>query len=809
MGQSKKISDLFRLTQLSENDEFVVVDKSTTGSAPETGLSGRTVKIAFKDLKEAVGTSGPQGEQGERGIQGIQGPRGDVGPIGPIGPIGPLGDQGDIGPVGPIGPRGEKGAKGDIGPRGDVGPRGPDGKAAAQGPQGIQGEKGVKGDTGPIGPIGPMGLTGKQGSVGRQGPKGDTGPRGPGGGIGATGQRGPAGPKGDKGDRGPAGQDRGKGDTGERGLIGPMGPQGPRGIQGVKGPKGDKGDRGLSGGMGPQGPRGLQGIQGKQGIAGTSKAPTHAWSGTSLRFIQSNGSWGSWVNLKGASGSPWGGGSFVGEVEFNKKVTFNNASITTNNTNGTINCGSHLTVDKVTTAKGRVDVRGSMNFGSHSYGDSILRFSNKNIDGVKTHVGRIHYSPKYGQAQYRVRGYLDFKMSDESNDPKPILEVGSGYSASSMQNAKDQDNRCTLKVKGSIDANGKLDVKQEVTTHSFATFRGSSLNARVNVGDPAYNSDVKNQLVNLRVGSTGGLQTKSGINNGAQYWSCNTVYERNFMFMENWTTLRDGKSSVLTLRRDGLILWSSPEKKRGQIPALDRLMEIKPNGDLYLKGDVKNMDGTHKHEHSTEGDFVDWNTFAMITFDMTKVIRATSGLFFTRYVSHQNGGEKDGGTYRNTGNGRWGSYFVHTLGSGSSGRQNLNPIPNTNQWIAKAVNVSNRKMKLKIDYMFGVNSDDSTRFGLWYATTSFSNSDNFNAYTATWTEILKGSGPNGEVRGRGWGGGQDATKLVNVVGEDNKEIEVAAKTAIFFRVYGEITHGSNQHESVGLKKFNIHSPSWY
>ena len=57
MASSKKISDLFRLTQLSDDDEFVVVDKSTTAQAPETGLGGRTTKVTFKDLKESVGTS--------------------------------------------------------------------------------------------------------------------------------------------------------------------------------------------------------------------------------------------------------------------------------------------------------------------------------------------------------------------------------------------------------------------------------------------------------------------------------------------------------------------------------------------------------------------------------------------------------------------------------------------------------------------------------------------------------------------------------------------------------------------------------
>ena len=53
---TKKISDLFKLSQLSEDDEFVVVDKSTTEKVLHS-LGGRTTKVTFKDLKEAVGTS--------------------------------------------------------------------------------------------------------------------------------------------------------------------------------------------------------------------------------------------------------------------------------------------------------------------------------------------------------------------------------------------------------------------------------------------------------------------------------------------------------------------------------------------------------------------------------------------------------------------------------------------------------------------------------------------------------------------------------------------------------------------------------
>ena len=206
---TKKISDLHPLAQLSEADEFVVVDKSTTGSAPETGLGGRTTKVTFADLKIAVGTSGPQGE---RGPQGNAGPKGDIGPVGPIGPKGPaggFGTEGPRGPVGPIGPTGDTGVAGPVGPRGDTGPRGPAGTAAARGPKGDMGDTGPRGATGPQGSQGVPGERGATGPMGRQGDKGasgSTGPMGPKGKDGANGAAGAKGQKGDTGTTGPTGR---------------------------------------------------------------------------------------------------------------------------------------------------------------------------------------------------------------------------------------------------------------------------------------------------------------------------------------------------------------------------------------------------------------------------------------------------------------------------------------------------------------------------------------------------------------------------------------------------------------------------
>ncbi len=106
------------------------------------------------------------------------------------------------------------------------------------------------------------------------GPKGDAGATGPQGSKGDTGATGPQGPKGDTGATGPQGS---KGDTGA------TGPQGPKGDTGATGPQGPKGDTGATG---PQGPKGDTGAAGPQG----------------------------------PSGSPWGGGTFTGDIHMGRQT---------------------------------------------------------------------------------------------------------------------------------------------------------------------------------------------------------------------------------------------------------------------------------------------------------------------------------------------------------------------------------------------------------------------------------------------------------------------------------------------------------
>ena len=59
MAQGKKISELTELSSVTDNDEFLFVDKE--GSGANSGNGGSNVKIKFSDLKMAI-TDGMKGE---------------------------------------------------------------------------------------------------------------------------------------------------------------------------------------------------------------------------------------------------------------------------------------------------------------------------------------------------------------------------------------------------------------------------------------------------------------------------------------------------------------------------------------------------------------------------------------------------------------------------------------------------------------------------------------------------------------------------------------------------------------------------
>ena len=78
-------------------------------------------------------------------------------------------------------------------------------------------------------------------------------------------------------------------------LRGATGPQGPKGDTGATGPQGPKGNTGATGPQGPKGDTGATGPQGPKGDTGATGA----------------------TGPQGPSGSPWGGGTFTGNVHLN------------------------------------------------------------------------------------------------------------------------------------------------------------------------------------------------------------------------------------------------------------------------------------------------------------------------------------------------------------------------------------------------------------------------------------------------------------------------------------------------------------
>ena len=80
MADVTKISELDPIGNLSDNDEFVVVDKSIE-SGTDASSSGKTSKVTLANVKNALAGSemGPDGEKGVKGIKGEDGQRGEAG----------------------------------------------------------------------------------------------------------------------------------------------------------------------------------------------------------------------------------------------------------------------------------------------------------------------------------------------------------------------------------------------------------------------------------------------------------------------------------------------------------------------------------------------------------------------------------------------------------------------------------------------------------------------------------------------------------------------------------------------------------
>ena len=71
MAQGKKISELTEVSSVTDNDEFLFVDKEGSGS--DSGVGGKTAKIKFSNLKASFGDIGKQGDKGEKGQMGARG----------------------------------------------------------------------------------------------------------------------------------------------------------------------------------------------------------------------------------------------------------------------------------------------------------------------------------------------------------------------------------------------------------------------------------------------------------------------------------------------------------------------------------------------------------------------------------------------------------------------------------------------------------------------------------------------------------------------------------------------------------------
>ena len=122
MADVKKISELNLANDLSDSDEFLVIDKSIT-SGDDAGVAGRTSKTRLADIKSALGNAmlGPKGQKGESGTPGDIGQRGQPGLDGDDGERGPEGEKGQKGETGSKGIHGDTGKCGAIGLKGNLG----------------------------------------------------------------------------------------------------------------------------------------------------------------------------------------------------------------------------------------------------------------------------------------------------------------------------------------------------------------------------------------------------------------------------------------------------------------------------------------------------------------------------------------------------------------------------------------------------------------------------------------------------------------------------------------------------------------
>ena len=95
MAESKKISELDSIQNLSDDDEFVVIDKNMI-NGNDASSTGKTSKVSLAQLKNEIGTKGLKGDLGKPGEKGIKGNSGIQGVTGAKGLPVSKGDVGEL-----------------------------------------------------------------------------------------------------------------------------------------------------------------------------------------------------------------------------------------------------------------------------------------------------------------------------------------------------------------------------------------------------------------------------------------------------------------------------------------------------------------------------------------------------------------------------------------------------------------------------------------------------------------------------------------------------------------------------------------
>ena len=815
MAENKKISELNQIQNLSDNDEFVIVDKSTT-SGTDASSTGKTAKATLWQLKDAISASGEKGQKGQPGQDG------DTGLPGKDGNDGPRGYKGDRGDRGYKGETGQKGFMGGEGPRGYKGQRGEAGMPGAPGDPGIPGNRGYKGDPGDPGATGFKGQKGEGGESGNSGPAGDPGK---------------SGDKGIKGSAGRSGKD-GNANAHHDWIGRNLGSDG-SGQRLIK----TLATNSWSSGYGYTK---LQFTGACSLIFSPHSAPDIFCFGIVSSPISSTSDGRDNVRI---------GWSFDGNG--NAKLWFNKKE--------------HPDHAKKYSENDIFEVRYDGNyvrwFFNGSYVSTIQVGYQKFGAGIAIHSASATVTSSYSFSAAGMRGPMG-KQGDKGEPGSGSAGPGGqgpagekGQKGASITGTPGSDGAKGEKglpggeaakgEKGPTGASGDpwgggsftgaVTFKEDITTEKDASFKrleirdGGGKNILMSdqgilLSDPlTFHNDTTGNTFQLRA---------SPSKNQMLYW-CMQEKDSNHAFMNNIVAYHD-----INVSKN---LWVSGETHCNYITGTQLLLKKGNNehegGEIWFQRPSSEGDTTemlildtvdykvagrrkvfrffdHPYQKvfaeicesstyingklSVEGDlevkgnapYVDWNAFAFITFNSTIQYKVRSGMFLKRYHYVYYNGDKADGSWGKMGNGALTTYYLHS----SVNRNGVAPagvIKDSNKYVAKCANVANVPMNAKISYKFSSNTDDGVGYGVWVAFADYTaiyNDSLFNAYTAEWTEIQKVEYP----RSPG-----NRVRL-----DETKEVTIPAKKAMFVRVMGQIRWGSDQYESVSMDNIEIHSPVW-